>query len=249
MGSRSQVLGASSHSRTARRGRHPAIIILSAALALACSKGLPAQAQPAPAAHFAVVLDAAHGGSDTGGNLSSDANRPELEKTYALALSVRLRSLLAARGITVATTRESDSDVDDQRRAEVANHAQAQACLTLHASATGTGIHLFLSSLPPAQPARFLPWKTAQASYVNRSVALAGILNSALTHAGVKVTIGRTALTSIDSMTCPAVAVEIAPQKNADGTVTSLDDPAYQANIATAISAGLLEWRQEPRQP
>jgi N-acetylmuramoyl-L-alanine amidase len=196
-----------------------------------------------------VVIDAAHGGDDGGGTITTQSGLSLAEKTYTLTLSVRLRSLLAARGISVVTTRESDTALDAQHRSEIANHVQAQACLTLHASASGSGIHLFLSSLPPAQPARFLPWKTAQAAYVNRSVALAGVLNSAVTHAGMKVTLGRTALSSIDSMTCPALAIEVAPESKPGGGTVDLGDPAYQAKIATAISAGILQWRAEPRLP
>jgi N-acetylmuramoyl-L-alanine amidase len=84
-----------------------------------------------------------------------------MEKTFTLALSVRLRSLLGARGIQVVTTRESDSTVDLNRRAEIANQAKAQACLTLHATESGSGVHLFarsprLSPLasPPGKPRR-----------------------------------------------------------------------------------------------
>ena len=51
--------------------------------------------------------------------------RPVLEKNANLALSVRLRSLLGARGIQVVTTRESDQSVALDRRAEIANHADA----------------------------------------------------------------------------------------------------------------------------
>lgn len=211
----------------------------------------PASAQipSAPAARFVVVIDAAHGGADRGGTIPEPDGgfSPTPEKSYTLALSVRLRSLLGARGISVVTTRESDIALDDQHRAEIADHAQAQACITLHASTSGSGVHLFLSSLPPARPARFMPWKTAQAAYVDRSIALAGVLNSALAHAGMKVTLGRTALTTIDSMTCPAVAVEISPESRPGGRTTALDDPGYEARIATALSAGLLEWRTEPR--
>ena len=68
-----------------------------------------------------IVLDAAHGGDDTGGHLSSG----QLEKNANLAFSVRLRSLLGARGFQVVTTRESDQSVDLNRRAEIANHASA----------------------------------------------------------------------------------------------------------------------------
>lgn len=221
-------------------------ISLLAIICLLCGR---AHAQTPPASRYVVVLDAAHGGDDNGGNISPDPKQPLPEKSVTLALSVRLRSLLAARGISVVTTRESDTSLDAQHRAEIADHAQAQACITLHASTSGSGIHLFLSSLPPVQPARFLPWKTAQAAYINRSVALAGVLNSALVHTGNKVTIGRTALTTIDSMTCPALAVEVAPERKPDGTSTPLNDPGYQSRIVEALSAGLLQWRTEPRQP
>ena len=203
-----------------------------------------AQAPPVPAApqpRFVVVLDAAHGGDDPGGKLDTQA-----EKAYTLSLSVKLRSLLNARGIQVVTTRESDTNVDTNRRAEIANHANAQACLSLHASQTGSGVHLFASSLPPAPPTRLPAWKTGQSAYVTRSLAMAGILNSALQHAGIAVTLGRTAMPTVDSMTCPAVAVEIAPERGPDHKITSaLDDPAYQARVAEALAAALLEWRTD----
>jgi N-acetylmuramoyl-L-alanine amidase len=205
-----------------------------------------AAAQQAPAARFVVVLDAAHGGDDAGGRMANGQS----EKNFTLALTGRLRSLLAARGIQVVTTRDSDAAVDPGRRAEIANHAQAEACLSLHASESGSGLHLFTSSLAPAQPARFAPWKTAQAAWVTRSLALAGTLNSALLHAGISVTLGRTSLPAVDSMTCPAVAIEITPERSADQkTTTGLDDKNYQARVATALAAALVEWRMEAQQP
>ncbi len=244
-----------------------------AALMLAITLGISAatacaQAPSAPAGRFVVVLDAAHGGPDAGGTLTGATGQAEPEKDYTLAFSVRLRSLLAARGITVVTTRESDATLDAEQRAQTANHANAQACLTLHASMSGSGVHLFISSLQPAaQPARaqttrprpndenlpsgarLAPWKTAQATVVGRSVALAGTLNSALLHAGVPVTLGRTELATIDSMTCPAVAVEVAPEaaeRSSDAApghpAEAIDDPGYEAQIADALAAGLLEW-------
>jgi N-acetylmuramoyl-L-alanine amidase len=52
-----------------------------------------------------VVLDAAHGGDDRAAASPTDRKK----RPSHLALSVRLRSLLAARGIQVVTTRESDT--------------------------------------------------------------------------------------------------------------------------------------------
>ena len=210
----------------------------------------PVPAPPAPAAippRFLVVLDAAHGGDDLGGHLSSG----QYEKNATLALSVRLRSLLAARGIQAMTTRESDQFLGADRRAEIANHADARACLSLHAAETGSGVHLFTSSLAPVTaPVRFVPWRAAQASFVPRSLALVGVLNSALAHAGTTVTLGRTALPGVESMTCPAVAVELAPERDADHKVTAEpDDPDYQARVAATLASALLEWRTEVLRP
>lgn len=217
-----------------------------AAAWLAAAPWVLAQAPPASGSRFVVVIDAAHGGDDTGGHL----NDGQFEKAATLALSVRLRSLLAARGIQVVTTRESDQSVDMTERAEIANRANAAACISLHIAETGSGFHLFASNLAPAQAARFEPWKTAQAASVTRSLALTGRLNSALEHAGFQVTLGRTDLPGIDSMTCPAVAIELAPERNSDKTVKAApDNPDYQARAAAAIAAALLEWRSEARQP
>jgi len=175
-----------------------------AILIAAGSMSAVSQAPPAPSPRYVVVLDAAHGGDDPGGLLNG---KPE--KDYTLALSVRLRSLLTARGIPVATTRESDVTMDAEHRAGIANHADAQACLSLHATLSGSGVHLFISSLAPAAPARFAPWKTAQAEWVTRSLALAGTLNSALLHAGIPVTLSRTA--PLSPLKWPRKAAPIAP--------------------------------------
>ena len=210
------------------------------------SLSVSAQAPSAPPpSRFVVVLNPAHGGDDPGANLDGQP-----EKAFTLAFSIRLRSLLAARGISVVTTRESDATVDPVRRAGIANHAHAQACLTLHASETGRGMHLYTSSLAPARPVTFEPWNTAQAAWITHSVALEGTLNSALQHAGLAVTTGRTALAVTDSMACPAVAVEIAPGAQSGGASGqsvpgSLADPDYQAQVANALAAALVEWQAE----
>jgi N-acetylmuramoyl-L-alanine amidase len=230
---------------------HP--LCLLTVLAAACQPFATAQATSVPAQRFVVVLDAAHGDGDTGARLSNG----QTEKDYTLALSVKLRSLLMARGIAVVTTRESDATVNPDRRAEIANHANAQACLSLHASESGSGVHLFVSSLAPVEGARLQPWKTAQAAWVLRSLSLAGVMNAALGHAGMTVTLGRTALPAIDSMACPAVAVEVAPERTpkAQGDAQGpdgWDDPSTQARVAEALAAAMVEWRQEAmgmRQP
>jgi len=214
-----------------------AVLVLSVA---AWPSPLAAQAPPAPAPRFVVVLDAAHGGDDAGARFG---NQPE--KAYTLALSVRLRSLLMARGFAVVTTRESDANVDPDRRVEIANRATALACISLHAAESGSGVHLFTSSLAPAPASRFHTWQTAQAPWIVRSAALAGELNAALKNSGLTVTLGRTALPVLDSLMCPAVAVEVAPEQPAGGDAQAGDDPSYQAHVAEALAAALVEWRAD----
>jgi len=227
---------AGKHHRRSLSGSFAALLTLFAFLHAS------AQAPPAPMPKFVVVLDAAHGGDDPGARLGNQS-----EKDYTLALSVKLRSLLMARGISVVTTRESGTDVDADRRAEIANRANAAACLNLHAalvySKGGPAVHLFISSLPPATNATFVPWRTAQSEWIRRSTELAGVLNSALTHAGITVTLGQTALPAIDSMACPAVAIEIAPQHQTDES--SKDDEGFEAQVAEALAAALVEWRAD----
>jgi N-acetylmuramoyl-L-alanine amidase len=223
-----------------KQNRRKLFQVMATVAAMAASVATFAQTPPA-ASRFVVVLDAAHGGDDAGAHLGNEA-----EKAYTLAFTVRLRSLLMARGFTVVTTRESDDAVDPDHRAEIADHASAQACLSLHAAESGSGVHLFVSSLAPVQDARLLAWKTAQASYILRSLSLAGVVNSALSHATVPVTLGRTSLPGIDSMTCPAVAIEVAPDRSPDaGESAGLDEADYQARVADAIAAALVEWRSQ----
>jgi N-acetylmuramoyl-L-alanine amidase len=170
-----------------------------------------------------------------------------LEKDLALNLSVRLRSMLTAHGISVVTTRESDSAVSALNRAEVANHVGAAACVTLHATTSGSGIHLFTASLTQIPMTHFLPWETAQGAYAEQSLRLSSEVDSAMTHAEIPVTLGRTALQPLDSFTCPAVVVEISPL-NISGKVTALSDSAYQDRIVAAMAAALEQWQRDWRQ-
>jgi len=202
--------------------------------------------QPSP---FVVVLDPAHGGTDNGAHLPDGT----AEKDFTLSLAAHLRTLLEGRGFTVVITRSAATagqdapDVTADERATLANHAHAQACLILHATAIGNGIHLFNSSLAPldnAHTARFTPWETAQAGSVTRSIQLAAELNAAFERSGIPVTVGRTYLRPMDNMTCPAVAVEVAPLTPKDShDRKGPDDAAYFEQVAETLALSLDQWR------
>jgi N-acetylmuramoyl-L-alanine amidase len=202
---------------------------------------LPSHSPATVRPEFLIVLDAAHGGTDTGAHLAENLD----EKDLVLTLTIRLRSMLSARGVPVVTTRESDATLPPAQRAALANAHKAAACLILHASDSGSGIHLFTSSLPAAPLATFLPWDQAQAAYLPRSLRWAAEINTAMTHAGVPVTLGRTAMQPLDNMTCPAAAVEIAPLTK-DGAITApLSDADYQSRILAGLAAAIESWRQD----
>jgi N-acetylmuramoyl-L-alanine amidase len=217
-------------------------------LVLCCAGLMPAAFAAeagAGAQPFTVVLDAAHGGTDTGTTLAPQL----LEKNLVLSLSVRLRSALTARGMAVVTTRENDTDRSFDQRAAEANHARAGACLVLHATASGSGVHLYVSSLPLGpMGAGLVPWSSAEAPFATQSLQLASSISAALQAAGVPITLGRVRLQPLDSMRCPVVAVEIAPlnpMSAEESEHARISDGAYQQRILNALAAALVQWRAE----
>lgn len=206
---------------------------------------LPQPMPPQVTAKFAVLLDAAHGGSDTGARLGPSL----LEKDLSLDLANHLRSMLVARGIDVAETRTSDTSLSADQRAEIANSTPFSACILIHATATGSGVHLYTSSLAPTPAQKFMPWQTAQSAYATRSLKLLSDVESAFAHAEIPVTLGRTALQPMDRFACPAVAVEVAPHQPGSSTKAQpIDNPDYQRAVLDALSAALDQWRGEWRQ-
>ncbi len=207
----------------------------------------PATPPHPPELRFLVVLDPAHGGADNGALLAPASP----EKNYTLALAIRLHAILNAHGIRSIFTRDADTAVDPAARAVTANRAHAAACILLHATSTGNGVHLFTSSLSDAgqqitrNPRRaFLPWRTAQASYGTESLRLESDINAALADQHIPALLDRTPLAPLDNLACPAVAVEVAPLDSN----TRLTDPAYQQKIAQSLAAALAQWRSDWRQ-
>lgn len=205
---------------------------------------------PGPFNRTLVFLDPAHGGGDTGARI----NEHIVEKDITLALAFRIRSLLSARGFSVAMTRDTDSastppsaplSLDD--RAGLANHARPLACLLLHATASGSGVHLYTSELAPTSaestPA---PWLTAQAAWVSQSQRLASLIGAALGRAKIPLVLSRASVRPVDSLTCPALVVELAPSTANPAT---LADAAYQQRVAEALAGALVVWQNQAQPP
>ncbi len=198
--------------------------------------------QPTP--RTVILLDPAHGGPDTGAHLPNNL----LEKDIALAFAARLRALLSTSGFAVISTHEIDPAVPfpTDQRAEIGNHAHPTACLILHATASGNGIHVVTSALAPnnfEDPHATIPWNTAQSASIPQSLNLANEIGLALERAKLPVILSRASLRPLDNLTCPAAAIEIAPLSPAGSGATPVTDAAYQQNIAKAIAAAIASWR------
>lgn len=204
-----------------------------------------------------IVLDPAHGGDDPGARLGPNS----LEKDATLAFAERLRTLLSQDAFTLVLTRTASPDAtetagtppaspDLEQRVELANRSRALACLFIHATNAGHGVHLFTSSLPiPATsvaeasgPRPIVPWNTAQSASLQASLQLASDLAAALDGLRIPLVSGHVSVKPIDSLTCPAILVELAPLASGNSQ-TIASDAAYQQRIALALASGLHTWR------
>ena len=190
-----------------------------------------------------IVLDPAHGAADNGAVFPDKS----LEKDIDLALSNRIADSLKAKGFTVVLTRtNSTDDVPADVRVDLANRSRPLACILVHAASGGHGVHLYTSALTPpsfTDPNLILPWDTAQYAALPQSLRLTNDLATALNGIRVPLVTGRASVSSIDSLTCPAVALEIAPI-SANGDInTPVTDANYQTRVADAVANAMVFWR------
>jgi N-acetylmuramoyl-L-alanine amidase len=238
------------------------VAVLAAAAAIAFSvhaqpQGeipMPEQPPSLPASllnHNLVVLDPAHGGPDGGAVLGDHI----LEKDVTLALEMRLRTALSAAGFTVVATRDADpaDPLTADQRAEIANRTHAVACIVLHATATGSGVHIYTSTLQPSLTedaggdfsSAFVPvpWETAQAGFVSQSQRLSGDLSSVFSKGSIPTLAGKAAVAPLDNLMCPAVTIELAPLPVPGEDPAAVTDANYQQRVAEALTEALQAWR------
>jgi len=208
---------------------------------IAATLFLLATAAAAQQPRTTILLDPAHGGPDAGAHLANNV----LEKDVTLAFAARLRAALGGANFAVLTTRDADpaAAIPPDQRAGIANHARPAACLVLHATGSGNGIHLIASALAANAPQRTIPWDTAQSTAIPQSLALAIQLDAAFVRARIPALLLRARLRPLDNLTCPAIAIELAPLDNPGGSPTPVTDAAYQQQAADAIAKALTAWR------
>lgn len=188
------------------------------------------QAPPQPF----VLIDAAHGGTDSGAELS--AAFPE--KDITLVLARRLNQELIARGIPSQLLRDADTTLSFDQRAAAVNAARPALYLVIHVTSQTGNLRVYTAMLPVAKSPRgpFLNWETAQATMLARSRSLQAHVAAALQQSGTSVRVLAAPLRPLNNVTVPAVAVEIGPVTN---DVSQLATPAFQEMICSSIAKGL----------
>lgn len=195
-------------------------------------KTAPPAASPNPPLPV-IVLDPAHGGTDTGARGPSGL----AEKDVVLQIARTLEAQLTTHGYHVVMTRSDDSDPSYDDRAATANAYRNSVCITLHVGSSGkmgtvrTFYDQFWSepsaapssaaspapggkaAAPLSNPSRGTPlvWQEAQRPYVNASQRLADILQLQLAQMfpGSPASSSAVPLRDLRSIAHPAVAIEI----------------------------------------
>jgi N-acetylmuramoyl-L-alanine amidase len=127
-----------------------------------------------------VVVDAAHGGTETGVKVGG-----EVEKDWNLKFAKALEKALVAQGMDVVQARKGDDNLPVEKRAETINATQAAVVLVVHVERDHTenikGPCLIVE--PPTQAAEFTDaarWGATPPSLYRSSLKLARSLGKAL---------------------------------------------------------------------
>src|SRR5579862_6103466 len=207
-----------------------------------------------------IVLDPAHGGTDTG------ARGPDgvVEKDLVLQIVRSMRPQLEQRGYRVITTRNDDTNPSYDDRAGIANAYPGATFVSIHISSTGkpgtarayydrfgTPIAPAPAGAGPAGVAEqavnppsggLINWHEAQRPFLEPSHRLASLIQVQLLQLfpGSSIVSTAAAIRGLRSINEPAVAIEISSV-----SASSPDSlTAAAAPLARAVAASLVAFRQ-----
>jgi N-acetylmuramoyl-L-alanine amidase len=200
----------------------------------AAGQNAPSTVAPPSERPFFVLIDPAHGGSDSGAQLT--ATTPEKEVTLALAR--RLRQELGLRGIECRLLRDGDITLSSDQRAAAVNSAAPALYIAVHVSSVGNGIRVFTAMLPVSGDSQgaFVDWNSAQALSLQRSKVLQQQFVAAIQKTGFPVRGLIAPLRPLNNVKAPALGIEIAPTT---GVASQLALPGYQQMICAAVANAL----------
>ncbi len=232
--------------------------------------GSVAQAQNAFEVPRKIVIDAGHGGYDSG---ATGLHHIE-EKTVVLDIARMLTLELEARGFEVVMTRDTDVFIPLARRAGIANQARADLFVSVHGNASTTkslrGFEVYSLSEDvddesiamqraemsepffrtadpsPSNGLKAILWDLRQAENRRESISLAAEIARAAGGESLNVTQRlRSAQFYVLKWTeCPAVLVETGYLTNTQDA-RFLRSPYYRKRMARAIAQGIVDYRSK----
>lgn len=170
-----------------------------------------------------VVIDPGHGGSDPGATSYSGY----YEKNVNLSIARKVASYLESSGINVIMTRNSDTFIELNDRADIANRANADLFVAIHCD-----------SHPKSSQNGYTLYVARSASWASKKTA-----------AAIEQAMGQTGLSSVGirsedfrvlvRTSCPAVLVECGYLTN-PSEAAMLYESDFQSRLARAIANGII---------
>ncbi|MBZ5527338.1 MAG: N-acetylmuramoyl-L-alanine amidase [Acidobacteriia bacterium] len=200
---------------------------------------VPQQSSPPrqePSGLNVVVLDPAHGGTDTGARGAGGIR----ESNLVLALTGQVRAALEKQGFTVLQTRKGDDGPSLDDRASLANAQRNAIFISLHVGSTGLPGTVRVYTLPapqgtPPLAGALLPWERAQAAFLVMSRKLADLAQVQLSmrFKGSPANASAAAVRQLNSVALPAIAIELSN--------VSVQDPALLERMMPGVADGVAE--------
>ena len=214
----------------------------------------PPPAPPAMPSGPVIVLDPAHGGTDTGARGEGGV----AEKDIVLRMMRTVREQLAIQGYRVVTTRRDDSNPSYDDRAAIANAYHDAIFISLHVASTGTSgtVRVYYDQFSTPESASAVPgvkvlaqpasplvvWDQAQRPYIDVSHHLADVIQGQLARSfpGSPTLSTGAAVRALRSVMAPAVAVETSSiSKSKPDALAGAAGP-----LSSAIAVGIVALRQ-----
>jgi N-acetylmuramoyl-L-alanine amidase len=188
-----------------------------------------------------VVIDPAHGGTDTGGRGTEGIR----ESDVVLQLAAQLKKNLESQGFQVIQTRDGNDNPSFDDRSARANAQRGAVFVTLHVSSTGvTGtVRVYVSPDFPSvtDTSGMIPWDRAQAPFVSLSHKLGDLVQMELARrfkgspSSAQVALVR----QLRTTAAPAIAVEISSVSVGNRLALERMLPG----VADAITRGILAFK------
>jgi N-acetylmuramoyl-L-alanine amidase len=199
--------------------------------------------QPRPGLNI-VVLDPAHGGTDSGARGTGGIRESEIVLQFAL----QVRRALEAQGFQVIQTRMANENPSFDDRSAMANAQIGAVFISLHVSSTGLPgtVRVYVNSELPGisggrQAGGLILWDRAQAPFLVLSHKLGDFVqgNLAVRFRGSPSNAQTSAIRQLRTTAAPAIAVEISSVSVNDRA--DLDRMA--PGVADALARGITDFR------